>query len=95
MGLALSVGNAFPAEDAGTIIGLDELLASANLPPHVEPTNVAPWDAPVGTYSALHVLRRAAAWLDSKGRLPPEPGLSEDSVLTAYYEALQGKRASP
>src|SRR3970040_125744 len=103
MGLALSVGllsdlKKNDPEGSATFSSyfgeVNKLLTANNLPSHVEPDGVAPWDAEMFGYSGLHYLRRLAAYVDSGLELPP-PGnadSSDDERLAAYFGHVTGEQ---
>lgn len=75
---------------------VNEVLAAAGLPRHVEPVDCEPWGRQMYGYSGLHYLRRLAAYLDA-GLPLPSPGdrsCADDPVLMAYYDNVTGKRPS-
>lgn len=68
------------------------VLAHTGLPAHAEPEACEPWGAEMWGYSGLHYLRRVAAHLELRGKLPA-PGndeASEDAVLQQYYDLATG-----
>ncbi len=103
MGLALTVGllsdlKGNDAEGFSTFTSyfgeVDKVLTANNLPGHVEPDDVSPWDAEMYGYSGLHYLRRLAAYVDSGLELPP-PGnadSSDDERLAAYFRHVGGEQ---
>ncbi len=74
--------------------GLNRYLVSIGLPSHEEPVDCLSWSHDMYGYSGLHYLRRIAAHLDLKGRMP-DPGdetALNDETLTEYYWLAAGKR---
>jgi hypothetical protein len=74
--------------------GLNRYLASVGLPVHEEPVDCLSWSHDMYGYSGLHYLRRLAAHLDLKGRMP-DPGdetAPNDETLSEYYWLAAGKR---
>ncbi|MBL8620168.1 MAG: hypothetical protein JNK64_02665 [Myxococcales bacterium] len=70
------------------------VLARAGRSPHVEPEACEPWSAEMFGYGGLHYLRRVAAHLALRGRLPA-PGdehASRDRVVEAYGDLATGTR---
>lgn len=69
---------------------LNTFLPSVNLQPHNEPTRCEVYCCEMYGYSGLHYLRRIAAHLALRSKLPP-PGTddaSKDPVLEEYFETL-------
>jgi hypothetical protein len=70
---------------------LNRFLQLQGLPPHVEPESCDVWSAGMWGYSGLHHLRRVAAHIDLRGRLP-EPGdvnSAKDSTLEEYFRLTE------
>jgi hypothetical protein len=99
MGLSLEVGiladlNENDQEGAAhfreEFATLNRFLESEGLAPHLEPESCEVFSCAMWGYSGLHYLRRVAAHLDLKKRLP-RPGdqdCSKDPVLVQYYEMV-------
>lgn len=81
-GLALFVAQVAAANSA---------LARAGLPTWSEPDGAPAQSFEMYGYSGLHTLRRVAAHLKERGRLPdplgPDEGAAEDATLAAVYAA--------
>jgi hypothetical protein len=103
MGLSLLVGIVGDLKDVdeegykwweSEFSGLNKYLESVGLSPHREPVDCEVWSMDMYGYSGLHYLRRIAAHLDLKGRMP-EPGdenAYKDAVLADYYQLAAGKK---
>lgn len=95
MGLAIEVGylaDMLENDEEGAkqfrevLAKLERFLPTQGLRPHVEPTDCPVFSAEMFGYSGLHYLRRFAAHLNMRGRLP-EPGDEDafkDAVLESY-----------
>lgn len=99
MGLALEVGflaDMLENDEDGAewfetdIDKLNGFIKSQGLKPHEEPREFEVFSCQMHGYSGLHYLRRIAAHLDLKGKLP-EPGdenASSDPVLEEYSDIV-------
>jgi len=99
MGLSLEVGiladpNANDPEGAQhfreEFATLNQYLESEGFPPHQEPESCEVWSCDMWGYSGLHYLRRVAAHLDLRKRLPTpgDENSSKDSVLEEYFRLV-------
>jgi hypothetical protein len=75
---------------------LNDYLASVGLSPHNEPEQYVGFECEMCGYSGLHYLRRIAAHLDLRGKLPPPGGenASKDEVIEEYYRLAGQNEAS-
>lgn len=74
---------------------LNRFLASEGLASHVEPESCEVFSCDMWGYSGLHYLRRVAAHLDLRKRLPP-PGdddSAKDPVLGQYFQMVDNSSA--
>lgn len=100
MGLAIEVGllaRMLSDDEEGAVWVREELgklspyLESCGLRAHTEPESCPSFSAELYGYSGLHSLRRVAAYLELRGKLP-EPGTqdaAQDSVLAEYFALLE------
>lgn len=105
MGLAIEVGylaDMLANDDDGAkwfdeeMQKLNPVLSSLGLNPHVEPRDCPVFSAEMFGYSGLHYLRRIAAHLNLRGKLPP-PGddqSAKDPVVEEYYALLASPKQS-
>lgn len=103
MGLSVEVGylsDLLSADEDGAKSFLEEIavlntyLSSCGLVPHQEPESCEVYSADMFGYSGLHYLRRIAAHLELRGKLP-EPGdrdASKDPVLENYFDLVNSSR---
>lgn len=83
------------------IARLNEVLESAGLAPHTEPEETEPYNIGTYGYSGLHHLRRCAAHLQYKKKLPQAFGADEnpveDQLYSRYSQAFEAEngRAPP
>jgi hypothetical protein len=100
MGLVVEVGfleRMLSDDEEGAVWFREELgklnpyLESCGLRAHTEPESCPIFSAEMYGYSGLHYLRRVAAHLELRGKLP-EPGTqdaAQDSVLVEYFALLE------
>jgi len=100
MGLSLCVGILSDlAEDSEGLADfrrqfdkVNRTLKQAGLPPHAEPAKLpsGSWSCDLAGYSALHALRRIAAWLWAGKGLPPAPvaDADKDPLVERYLETV-------
>jgi hypothetical protein len=97
MGLAVEVGylaDMLANDEEGahffreTMARLNDYLSSVGLPTHQEPERCDVFSCDMYGYSGIHYLRRIAAHLDLRGKLPSPGGqdASKDEVMQEYYD---------